>query len=126
MLRIDQVISRAVEPARSRVRFGSPVLAVLFLGMSGMVLADQASEVASLEAQCEAAREAKIKPLRDGEIAKCKASRRDDPAYCERYWSDYGNARRLPNGTMSPRMFDDLPECVSATQARKALNQSNH
>jgi hypothetical protein len=125
MLGINHINSRAVEPARSRARVGSPILAVLFLGMSGTVLADQASDVATLEARCEAAREAKIKPLREGEIAKCKANGRDDPGYCERFWSDYGNARRLPNGTMSPRMFDDLPECVSATQARKALNQSN-
>ena len=125
MLRINPISSRAVETARFRGRMGSPVLAVLFLGMSGMVLADQASDVAALEAQCEAAREVKIKPLRDGEIAKCKASHRDDPAYCERYWSDYGNAKRLPNGTMSPRMFDDLPACISAAQARQALNQRN-
>ena len=124
---------------RSRTRFGQtpsedlsasghramPAVAVLlFLGMSSIVIADQASEVAALESQCAAAREAKIKPLRDAEIAKCKATRPDDPAYCERYWSDYGNAKRLANGTMSPRMFDDLPSCVSADQARKALNQS--
>jgi hypothetical protein len=122
---INQTNALAIGMPRARPRVASPVLAVLFLGMSGMVMADQASQVAALEAQCEAAREAKIKPLRDGEIAKCKASHRDDPAYCERYWSDYGNAKRLPNGTMSQRMFDDLPECVSAAQARQALNHSN-
>jgi hypothetical protein len=97
---------------------------VVFLCTSGAVVADQASEVAALESQCAAAREARIKPLREAEVAKCKASRPDDPAYCDRYWSDYGNAKRLPNGTMSPRMFDDLPICVQATQARQALNQS--
>lgn len=89
-----------------------------------MVLADEAANVAALEAKCEAVRAAHIKPLRDAEIAKCKANARNDPDYCERYWSDYGNAHRLPNGTMSPRMFDDLPECVAAAQARKALNQN--
>jgi hypothetical protein len=100
------------------------IAALWFLGMSGIVIADQASEVAALESQCAAEREAKIKPLRDAEVTKCKAARPDDPSYCERYWSDYGNAKRLSNGTMSPRMFDDLPSCVSAYQARKALNQS--
>lgn len=108
-----------------RGRHATPALAViLFLCASGAVIADQASEVAALESRCAAAREAKIKPLRDAEVAKCKANRADDPEYCERYWSDYGNAKRLANGTMSPRMFDDLPICVSAYQARKALNQS--
>jgi len=108
-----------------RGRAGAPAwAAIFFLGATGAVLADQASELAALESQCAAAREAKIKPLRDAEIAKCKAARADDPGYCERYWSDYGNAKRMPNGTMSPRMFDDLPACVSAEAARRALNQS--
>jgi hypothetical protein len=113
------------EQRKARVRSASPAVAVLlFLCTSSAVIADQASEVAALESQCAAAREAKIKPLREAEVAKCKAARPDDPEYCERYWSDYGNAKRVANGTMSPRMFDDLPICVSAYQARKALNQS--
>jgi hypothetical protein len=96
---------------------------LLLLGMSSVVLADAASDVAKLDAQCEAAREAKIKPLRDAEIAKCKADARNDPDYCERYWRDYGNAVRRANGTMGPRMFDDLPACVAAAKAREALQQ---
>ena len=51
-----------------------------------VVFADQASDVAALEAKCEAEREAKIKPLRDVEIAKCKADQNNDPGYCERFW----------------------------------------
>src|SRR5262245_18218232 len=85
------------------------------------VFADLAAEVAALERKCEEAREAKLKPLREAEIAKCKASKREDPAFCDRYWSDYGNAVRQPNGTMSPRKFDDLPECVAAENARTKL-----
>jgi hypothetical protein len=96
----------------------------LMLCASLAALADEASNLVALEAQCEAARAAHIKPLRDAEIAKCKADGRNDPAYCERYWSDYGNAHRMSNGVMSPRLFDDLPECKAATQARKALNQN--
>jgi hypothetical protein len=84
-------------------------------------LADQASDVAALEAKCEAEREAKIKPLRDAEIAKCKADQNNDPAYCERFWKDYGNSVRTANGGTVPRMFGDLPICVAAFKARKAL-----
>ena len=80
------------------------------------------AKVAALEARCEAAREERLKPLRDAEIAKCKADKRNDPEYCERFWSDYGDAVRLPNGRMQPRMFDDLPECVAAYEARRKLN----
>lgn len=98
-------------------------LILVLLGPPLVALADEAANVAALEAKCDAARAAHIKPLRDAEIAKCKADGRNDPGYCERYWSDYGNAHRMANGVMSPRMFDDLPECMAAAQARKALNQ---
>jgi len=91
--------------------FGAPVAA----------FADKADDVAALERQCEAEREAKIKPLREMEIAKCKADSHNDPAYCERFWKDYGNAVRGSNGTMVPRMFGELPVCVAAFKARKAL-----
>jgi hypothetical protein len=96
-------------------------VAMILLAPSAVVLADQTSDVEALEAQCEQEREANIKPLRDMEIEKCKADAHNDPAYCERYWKDYGNAMRTPNGTMTPRMFDDLPDCVAAFKARKAL-----
>jgi len=105
-------------------RGGVIVTMLMLAGASSAVVADEAGNVAAMEAKCDAAREAHIKPLRDAEIAKCKADARNDPDYCVRYWSDYGNAHRLPNGTMSARMFDDLPECVAAAAARKALNQN--
>jgi hypothetical protein len=99
----------------------SSVAALILLAPCVVALADQTTDVEALEAQCESEREANIKPLRDMEIAKCKADSHNDPAYCERYWSDYGNAMRSSNGTMTPRMFDDLPVCVEAFKARKAL-----
>ena len=83
------------------------------------MLADKESDVVALEAQCEAEREAMIKPLREREIARCKADAHNDPGYCERFWKDYGNAVRSSNGAMVPRMFWDLPVCVAAFKARK-------
>ncbi len=94
---------------------------LVLLGAPVSVLADKAGDVVALEAQCEAEREAKIKPLRDTEIAKCKADSHNDPAYCERYWKDYGNGMRGADGVMIPRMFSDLPVCVAAFKARKEL-----
>jgi hypothetical protein len=96
-------------------------VALVILGGPLSVLADKESDVAALEARCEAEREVKIKPLREMEIAKCKADQHNDDAYCERFWKDYGNAVRAANGTMIPRMFDDLPVCVAAFNARKAF-----
>ena len=90
--------------------------------LASAALADKAADVATLEAKCEAEREAKIKPLRDEEIAKCKADGRSDAAYCERYFKDYGNAvRSSPKGGFVPRMFNDLPSCKLALAAKKAL-----
>jgi hypothetical protein len=107
---------------QSRIHRGSSIAAALFfLGLPAAVIADQVSEVVALEAQCAREREALIKPLRDIEIAKCKADSQNDPAYCERFWKDYGNSVRIANAGMTPRMFDDLPSCVAAFKARKAL-----
>lgn len=85
-----------------------------------LALADEAA-VKALEQQCEQAREARIKPLRDAQIAQCVSEQGKERAYCERYWSDYGNAARMPNGAVRPRMFHDLPECVAAEEARRKL-----
>jgi AraC-like DNA-binding protein len=53
--------------------------------------------------------------------SECKADPNNDPGYCERFWKDYGNSMRGANGGTIPRMFDDLPICVAAFKARKAL-----
>ena len=85
--------------------------------------ADQAaSDVAQMEQRCEQARQAKLAPIREAEIAKCKSDQRSDPAYCDRFWADYGDAHRAANGRWMPRLFDDLPECVAAAKARRENN----
>lgn len=97
--------------------------ALLLLCSPAVVLADRESVIAALQAQCEADREAKIKPLRDMEITKCKADGQNhEPGYCERFWADWGNAVRGTRGTTIPRKFDDLPSCVAAFKARQDLN----
>jgi hypothetical protein len=95
--------------------------ALLLLAGPLRVFADKESDVVALEAQCETEREARIKPLREMEIARCKADPNNDGAYCERFWKDYGNAVRTASGGMVPRMFGDLPVCVAAFKARKAF-----
>jgi hypothetical protein len=74
--------------------------------------------VADLSLRCDEAREKMIAPLREAEIAKCKQDKREDPAFCERFNADYGEGGRNINGSMRPRMFDDLPECVEALQEK--------
>ncbi|MEO1201781.1 MAG: DUF4124 domain-containing protein [Pseudomonadota bacterium] len=71
-----------------------------------------------LDRRCEQARAAKIAPLKAAEIARCKAEPRTDPAFCEQFNADFGEGGRTVSGAMRPRMFDDLPECVTALEER--------
>ena len=72
--------------------------------------------IADLNLRCEDAREKAIAPLREAEIATCKQNKSNDPAWCERFNADYGDGGRTASGSIRPRMFDDLPECVEALQ----------
>ena len=72
-----------------------------------------------LERRCEQAREDKLAPLRAAEIARCRADKRNDPAFCERFWRDYGESTRTPDGKFVPRKFHDLPECLTAERERR-------
>ncbi len=73
-----------------------------------------AMTLAELDQRCEDAREEKIAPLREAEIASCKQDRRNDPAFCESFNADFGDGGRTASGAIRPRMFDDLPECAEA------------
>jgi hypothetical protein len=65
-----------------------------------------------LDRRCDVAREKHIAPLRAAEIASCKEQKRNDPDWCERFNADYGDGGRTVSGSVRPRMFDDLPECI--------------
>ena len=65
-----------------------------------------------LDRRCDMAREKIIAPLRAAEIASCKEQKRNDPDWCERFNADYGDGGRTVSGSIRPRMFDDLPECI--------------
>ena len=70
--------------------------------------------IVDLNARCDEARESMIAPLRDAEIAKCKQDRREDPAWCERFNADFGEGGRTVSGSIRPRMFAELPECLES------------
>jgi hypothetical protein len=59
--------------------------------------------------------------LRRGSAAanRCKADKRNDPAYCERFWRDYGESHFTRDGEFVPRLFGDIPECVVADKERR-------
>ena len=92
-------------------------LAATFL-YSPAQLSAQEERIKELEQRCEEMRENRIRPLREAEIEKCKEDETKDPAWCERYYKDYGNATRGPEGKYTPRMFNDLPPCVQARELK--------
>ncbi len=63
-----------------------------------------------LDAECQAAREAKLAPERERYIQECvEKKQRPDRDSCERFYADYGNQA----GNRAP-LYMDLPECVKA------------
>jgi len=71
-----------------------------------------------LNLRCDEARENMIAPLREDAIATCKEDKREDPAWCERFNADFGEAGRTVSGSIRPRLFDDLTECVEALEEK--------
>jgi hypothetical protein len=74
--------------------------------------------LADLDRRCEEARERKIAPLRAAEIANCIDTETGDQEWCENFWADYGDPVRTASGTLTPRKFHDLPECIEALTER--------
>ena len=79
--------------------------------------------LADLDRRCEDAREERIAPLREAEIAKCLQTETGDQAWCENFWANYGDPIRTVSGALTPRLFHDLPECTVAweEQNRRGL-----
>jgi len=108
---------------RARIRVTAAGLAALVLGaaVAGDCLADAARDQkqAELDAACEAAREAKLAPLREKFVAECvRNGEQPDRQFCETFYADYG-AR---SGNRAP-LFYDLPECVEAFEFQNSQRQ---
>ena len=73
-----------------------------------------------LDQACEVAREEKIAPLRKQYIEDCVTNEKKERAYCEKYYSDYGDRA----GNRAP-LFYDLPECVEAFEYRQRYRRAN-
>ena len=71
-----------------------------------------------LDAACEAARLEKLIPLRKKYTEECITEQGNDPDYCKRFYSDYGNAMK----NRQP-MFLDLPECIEAFEYSNSRQQ---
>lgn len=96
----------------NRVTVVCLVTLMLGVAIAGSAAADRNRDQkqAELDAACEAAREAKLAPLREKFVEECvKNKEQPDRGSCEVFYSDYG----AQSGNRAP-LFYDLPECVEA------------
>lgn len=80
---------------------------------------ERSSKQKELDTACQTAREIKLSPLRQGYVDDCIEKKKKDRAYCERFYSDYGN-----QAGNKAALFYDLPECVEAFNYQKSYRQS--
>jgi len=73
-----------------------------------------------LDEACETARLEKLTPIREKYAAQCAAEWDRSQEYCDRFYSDYGNA-----GGDTPVLFYDLPECEKAWNYRRRYRSAD-
>lgn len=92
------------------------IFAVFWLTVSACAASPSVKE---LEAQCEAAREAKLAPEREALIQACIQEKKKTAEQCERFYADYGAGGRTAAGAGRVRLYNDLPECKALYKAEK-------
>lgn len=72
-----------------------------------------------LDRRCEAARAAKLAPIRAELIDKCVRIDKRPRESCENEFAHHGDTKRTARGKAVAGLFYDLPECVAAFEARQ-------
>jgi hypothetical protein len=102
------------------------VLFPLFIANGADLRADMSLE--QLRQRCEAAREAKLAPLRGQAIEDCVSRPRSTRtrAQCEELYRDFGQGGGTVGGAFRAPMFIDVPECQDylAEQDRQSRARS--
>lgn len=115
---------RRMPSAARMVRAG---LLGLCLAATGSVAFGQSeaerARLQELDRQCEAARQAKLAPMRRDLIERCVREDKRPRADCEAEFGPWGETRGRAGGGAVGGLFYDLPECVAATQARARYRQ---
>jgi hypothetical protein len=94
---------------------------LFFCVASALATSDDGQErLRLLDQKCEAARAAKLAPIRADLARKCEQERRysaDRKQECELEMSTYGNTFTGARGAAIRGLYYDLPECVTADAA---------
>lgn len=76
-----------------------------------------------LNAQCEAAREAKLAPEREQLIQECPAQFDKSLDECRHFYRDYGAALMRQGEIVRAPLYYDLPACEAAFEYRQRYRQ---
>ncbi len=87
---------------------------------------DASSSLEALRQRCEAAREARLAPLREQAIEDCVSRPRSTQtrAQCEEFYRDFGQGGGTVGGGFRAPMFIDVPECQEYFAEQDRQNQA--
>jgi hypothetical protein len=96
-------------------------LTILISAFTNQVFAEDSQLTQQqLDEACETARLEKLTPIREKYADQCVAEWDRSQQYCDRFYSDYGNA-----GGEAPVLFYDLPECEKAWNYRRRYRSAD-
>ncbi len=93
---------------------------VLLIGSASAAESTTIEQVHALDQQCEAARVAKLEPIRARKVDRCVAKGNRSREECATFFSTYGDNSSRARGGVVRGSFYDLPQCVTA---RKSLRK---
>lgn len=100
------------------VRLAAAALALLAAPVALAQSDAELKRLDELDRRCEAARAAKLAPIRAELIDKCVRIDKRPREVCEAEFANYGDTKRTAHGKAVGGLFYDLPECVAAFEAR--------
>ena len=100
------------------------LLIILFLPIFSVYGATEKEikKVKDLDKACIDEKTKKLEKVQQKYITACIKKEKKDPEYCKRYYKDYGWGK-TSGRFRTVRLFDDLPVCIEAFEARKALKR---
>lgn len=102
------------------IRLAAAAIAALLAAPAAFAQSEaELKRLDQLDRKCEAARAAKLAPIRAELIDKCVRINRRPREACESEFAHYGDTKGTAQGKAVAGMFYDLPECVAAFEARQ-------
>lgn len=82
-------------------------------------------QVHALDQKCEAARVAKLTPIRARKVDRCVTKGSRSREQCATFFSTYGDNSSRVSGGVVRGQFYNLPQCVAATKALRRMQAAH-